>query len=72
VHVDLLTQGRDFQSQAMSRAKEGRKPSKETPYQFKHEHSLRGRGDPRPFHKSLISQRNVILATDRGHFAGEV
>jgi hypothetical protein len=63
-HVDLLTQRCDFQSKAMSRAKESREPFKETPYQFEHADSLQGRGDPRRYHKSLVYQRNSVLATD--------
>jgi len=41
-HVDLQTQGHDFESKAISRAKESSEPFKETPYQFAHGDSLHG------------------------------
>ena len=41
-HVDLLTQGHDLESKAISRAKESSEPFKETPYQFEHGESLHG------------------------------
>ena len=64
-HVDLLTQGHDFQAKAISRAQEGREPFKETLYQFEHEGSLQGRRDPRRSHKPPVSQRNRVLATHK-------
>src|SRR5215469_2758338 len=41
-HVDLQTQSHDFESKAISRAKEGSQPFKETPCQFEHGDSLHG------------------------------
>jgi hypothetical protein len=41
-HDNLLTQGHDLESKAISRAKESSEPFKETPHQFEHRASLHG------------------------------
>ena len=65
-HLDLQTQGHDFESKAISRAKESSEPFKETPYQFENGASLHGPVVIRGYiDRPLVSQRNEVLATDR-------